>query len=238
MNNFNFSKEMVYGKKHLDTLIFDIDKYNMYSTVKNIFNSDLSLLHTTSTKNYPLLTKDMLGKDSHTEFHELFYSTLNNGWSELVDKYNLFIKEVIAPYLGLNEFLYQKYPTFRVHLPDNKAMSMKHYDSDEKHTHPKGEINFIYALTDMYDTNTIWVEKMPRLEEYLPVTLKQGEGICFNGNICSHINKINKTGKTRVSFDFRILPLNYYNPNSVLQSVTTKIKYIEDSYYVRYKIHN
>ena len=51
------------------------------------------------------------------------------------------------------------------------------------------------ALTDMYDTNTIWVEKMPRLEEYLPVTLKQGEGICFNGNICSHINKINKTGK-------------------------------------------
>ena len=76
----------------------------------------------------------MLGKDSHTEFHELFYNIPNNGWSELVDKYNLFIKEVIAPYLGLNEFLYQKYPTFRVHLPDNKAMSMKHYDSDEKHT--------------------------------------------------------------------------------------------------------
>ena len=34
MNNFNFSKEMVYGKKHLDTLIFDIDKYNITLLLK------------------------------------------------------------------------------------------------------------------------------------------------------------------------------------------------------------
>ena len=107
MNNFDFSTEMVYGKKHLDTLLFNTEKYNMYSIVENIFENDLSLLHTTSTKKYPLLTKDMLGKDSHTEFHKLFYSTLNNGWSELVDKYNLFIKDIIGPYLHLNEFLYK-----------------------------------------------------------------------------------------------------------------------------------
>ena len=66
MNNFNFPEEMVYGRKHLDTLLFDTNKYNMDSTVKNIFNSDLSLLHSISTKNYPLLTKYMLVKDSHT----------------------------------------------------------------------------------------------------------------------------------------------------------------------------
>ena len=33
----------------------------------------------------------------------------------------------------------------------------------------------------MYDTNTIWVEKMPRLQEFQPVILKQGECMCFNG---------------------------------------------------------
>jgi hypothetical protein len=235
MNTFNFSEEMVYGKKHLDTLLFNTEKYNMYSTVENLFQCDLSKLHTTSTQDYPVLTTDMLGKDSHTEFHKLFYSTLNNGWTELVDKYNLFIKEVISPYLHLNEFLYQKYPTFRIHLPNNTAICIKHYDSDELHKHPKGEINFIYALTDMYDTNTIWVEKMPRLEEFLPIHLKLGECICFNGNICNHVNKINKTGKTRISFDFRILPLNYYNPDSLLQSVTTQSKYIEGGYYLRFK---
>ena len=108
MNTFNFSEEMVYGKKHLDTLLFNTEKYNMYSTVENLFQCDLSKLHTTSTQDYPVLTTDMLGKDSHTEFHKLFYSTLNNGWTELVDKYNLFIKEVISPYLHLNEFLYHK----------------------------------------------------------------------------------------------------------------------------------
>ena len=73
----------------------------------------------------------------------------------------------------------------------------------------------------MFDTNTIYVEKMPRLEEYKPILLKAGECICFNGNKCSHHNKINKTGSTRVSWDFRVLPLNYYNEHTDLQSVTT-----------------
>ncbi len=41
--------------------------------------------------------------------------------------------------------------------------------------------------------------------------LDKGECMSFNGNKCSHYNKINKTGKTRLSFDFRILPLNYNN---------------------------
>ena len=35
----------------------------------------------------------------------------------------------------------------------------------------------------------------------------------FNGGECIHGNKTNNTGKTRVSFDFRILPLENYNPD-------------------------
>ena len=39
--------------------------------------------------------------------------------------------------------------------------------------------------------------------------------ISFNGNNCDHYNEINKTGLTRMSFDFRVFPLNYYDENPV-----------------------
>ena len=83
----------------------------------------------------------------------------------------------------------------------------------------------------MYDTNTLYVETMPRLEEYEPILLKAGNCICFNGNKCKHFNKINKTGKTRVSFDFRVLPLKYYNKLYSVKSITTKQKFIKGGYY-------
>ena len=89
----------------------------------------------------------------------------------------------------------------------------------------------------MYDTNTVQVEKMPLLDEYEPILLNAGETICFNGNKCRHHNKINKTGKTRVSWDFRVLPLNYYNENGNGVTASTNKKYIEDSYYERYKLN-
>ena len=58
----------------------------------------------------------------------------------------------------------------------------------------------------MFDSNTLKVEKMPRSGEFVDIEMKQGECISFNGNICDHYNEINKTGKTRMSFDFRSPP--------------------------------
>ena len=37
--------------------------------------------------------------------------------------------------------------------------------------------------------------------------LSDREFIVFNGNKCIHGNKLNDTGKTRVSLDFRIIPI-------------------------------
>ena len=122
-------------------------------------------------------------------------------------------------------------------LPNNVAVVINHHDSDELHKHPTGEVNFVMALTNMFDTNTINVEKMPRLEEYVKTqNLNAGETICFNGNKCNHNNEINKTGFTRVSFDFRVLPLNYYQSNYEKTSASTNTKYIEGGYYKKMTI--
>ncbi len=224
---------MMYGKKHLQKLSFDKSKYDFVSIVSKLFDCELNDIHNWTDTKYDFFGPDMLGKDTHTEFHKAFYSKLDSGWEELTELYNKFASEVILPYLGLEEAMLQVYPNFRVQLPDNVAVVVEHYDSDSKHHHPNGEINFIVALTDMFDTNTIWTEKDCRFRNFVPLEQKAGECTSFGGNTHKHFNKINKTGVSRVSFDFRILPLNYYNPNTSLESVTKKQKYVEGGYYKR-----
>lgn len=233
MTEFNFTEEMVFKKKHLDILNFKKEDCKLYKLVEDLFGYELSQSHNNSEEKYELFTE--LGKDSHTVYHRKFYDRINNGWPEFTDEYTRFIKETILPYMGLKEALYQQYPNFRIHLPNNRAIVVKHYDSDEKHRHPPGEVNFVYALTDMFDTNSIYTETMPRSGEYTNIKLEQGQCICFNGNLCSHYNDINVTGQTRVSFDFRILPLNLYKPEYGKDSVTKHIKYVEGGYYRRIK---
>lgn len=228
--NFDFPTEM--KKKHLKKVDFNQKEYDLAKIVTSHFNYDLSEAHLHCLK-YPVFKE--LGKDSHTIFHRNFYDKIDSGWSEFTETYHSLLSEVVLPFLGLKEALIQKYPSFRVQLPDNVAIVVKHYDADEKHNHPKGEINFIYALTDMFATNTVKVEKMPRSDEYVDLNLNQGELICFNGNLCSHYNVINQEGKTRMSFDFRILPLNYYQKDNQQITVTTGKKYIEGEYYIRMK---
>jgi len=234
MTSFDFCKDLVYGKKHLSLLSFEKENYDLYEEVQNLFQYQLDEAHLNQEEKYDLFTE--IGKDSHTVYHKKFYSKLDSqeGWESFVSKYNSFVEEVVLPHLGLEEALVQVYPSFRVHLPDNVAVVVKHHDSDPNHLHPFGEINFIYALTDMYETNTVKVEKMPRSGQFQDLNLKQGECISFNGNLCDHYNEINKTGKTRMSFDFRILPLNYYNENNTSSSVTTNKKYVEGGYYKRF----
>ena len=231
--SFDFVSEMVYGRKHLKKLDTLDDKYNMVKTVEDHFDYALNEAHKHTDIKYPLFKE--LGKDSHTVFHRKFYEKIDSGWPEFEEKYYALMSEIVLPYLGLEEALVQKYPSFRVQLPENVAVVINHFDSDENHGHPVGEINFIYALTDMFGTNTEKVEKMPRLNEYESLELKKGELISFNGNLCSHHNMINKEGKTRMSFDFRILPLNYYDDKYDRITVTKGAKYVEGGYYVRMK---
>lgn len=214
-------------------LKYDLSKYNFIEQVTNLFNHPLNNLHNIAQNEYSLFTE--IGKDSNTEFHQMFYSKLNTGWDDIYDTYKKFVSNVVLPYLNLDEALYQVFPTFRVQLPNNVAVVQKHYDSDSEHKHPKGEINFIVALTDMFESNAVWIESEPRMEDYHPMELKTGEFVCFNGNRCDHFNQVNKTGKTRVSFDFRILPLDKYNPNYNAITATKKTKFCEGGYYARIK---
>jgi len=47
-----------------------------------------------------------------------------------------------------------------------------------------------------------------------------GETIEWDGSNCRHGNKPNNTGKTRVSFDFRILSREIYDTSTPKKSIT------------------
>ena len=126
MSSFNYQKEMIFGNKHLQKLSFDKKKYDFVKIITNIFNKELCKIHTWTDTTYPFFGPDMLGKDSHTEFHDAFYKKIHDGWDEFVDLYEDFIRNVVLPYLGLDEALFQVCPNFRVHLPDNVAVVVEH----------------------------------------------------------------------------------------------------------------
>ena len=95
---------------------------------------------------------------------------------------------------------------------------------------------FILPITKMFGTNTIYFEKYPNskinYDDYLNVELNDNELGSYYFNKCYHYNRINKTGKSRISLDFRIIPFSKYN-NSVKLSETYKTKLVIGDYFIK-----
>lgn len=204
--------------------------YDFVKIIRELFGvKELEDIHQSTSEEYK--EQFQVGKDSSTVFHTKFYDKYRAGWGELQSLYDLFIRNVIAPDIK-EDFLYQKFPTFRVHLPGNVAVGAFHNDAE--FSHPKGEMNFIIPLTNSDGTASVWVESEPGKKDFEPIEMVVGRLIYFNGNELTHGNKMNETDKTRVSMDFRILPISKYHPEESQESVTRKTKFVEGEYYNRF----
>jgi len=213
---------------------YDIEKYNFQKIVQDNFEvSDLNRLHDYLEKEY--LVKDGvsgLGNDTHSRFHNMFYKRLNSDWEDFDNAWESFLRGVIKPFFSNEEeIIYQAYPSFRIQYPSSKAVTTWHYDSDENHKHPLGEINIMVPITKMFSTNAVWRESLPGVGDFYPMELEPGDVAIWDGNRCRHGNKANDTGLTRVSFDFRVLPSASYDQEHNAGSATTGKKFIVGEYY-------
>lgn len=212
---------------HLRCVHYNNDLYDFRSNLRDCFQvENLDQLHNIGED----VQFDTFGSDTDTWYHKQFYSYVSsyNG-AHMKQKYFQLVREVILPYLGINQALVQTFPSFRIQLPEKRAVAHPH--TDYELNHPYGEINFTYAFTDMYETNTIVIETSPGNNQYKRIILDENNIMSFNGNQCRHYNDINKTGKTRVSMDFRVLPLNYFNPDNVKNSYSSSRKFSDGGYY-------
>ncbi len=220
-------------KQHEGTQFYDKEKYNFRSLVEEALELPHSNRSLESLRyEYEPFTME---NNSDTVLHKKFYDKLRAGWPEFHATYDSFVEEVIVPIYGSRDFIYQTTPTFRVHLVGNWVVPEFHCDSQSGYNHPDGEINIQIAVTDMYGTNATWAESVPDLGDYAPMEMFWNQFTIFNGNECRHGNKINKSDITRVSFDFRILPLQHYEPAAAGESGTTKMRFIVGEYYKELK---
>ena len=213
---------------------YDLEKYGFVSLFEELFGrKDLDNLHLDLDKEYEFFSQP--GSDSDTKFHTVFYDKMRAGWPEFLKLYKLFIKDVIAPITGAtDELIYQKWPSFRVHLPNNVAVGGWHKDGD--YNHPTGEINFILTLTKMFESNATIAESEPGTMDFRQLALDPGQVVQFNGNQCIHGNLPNRTGVTRVSFDFRVMLPEQYNAAHELTSLSKGNKFLIGHYYEVMKV--
>ena len=121
--------------------------------------------------------------------------------------YHRFVAEIIRPAHG-EPILYQACPTPRLLFADAGGASggeaRFHRDSD--YGHDRAEVNYTVALTPIFASNAIWIESAPEAADYAPIELRPGEYARFDGASLRHGAVTNETGRSRVSFDFRVVP--------------------------------
>lgn len=186
---------MAYVNKPIEVIDYPEHWFKFSGSVKRMVNYELSSLHK-EWRPAALHTRD---NDQATPYHILFYSKFYH----IEDYYRKFIKCIVEPHVG-EEVVFQRVPTFRIQFPGNVAVGEPHKDSD--YNHPSEAINFWLPLTDVNKHNGIWTADGP-------ITCKYGQLVVFDGANIEHWNNPNKSNKTRVSFDFRVIPKSKFKPS-------------------------
>ena len=211
----------------LKTIKYNTELYKFRKQISSWFGDvELSKLH--EIKEYEHFERE---NDQSTIWHEKFYDMIRR--DEIFDdSYRRFLKDVIKPRYN-EQIVYQKIPTFRVHLPGNVSVGEfhkdKHYRNVEWAEKVK-ETNYYVPLTKAYGTNTIWAESEEDKGDFQPFNSDYGECIEWDASNLKHGNKDNITNVTRVSFDFRVIPKSRYIDSSHL-TINTKIPFGIGGYY-------
>lgn len=210
--------------------------YNFGNALKNLYSLDvLEELHNSDEDMRPFIDAD-IGRDSHSEFHRIFYTNIKLSESPIRILWDRFCTEAVKEIFPEEQpLIIQALPNLRIHIPGAQAVHRWHCDSDKDHRHPLGEVNIILAITNMFETNSVWRESSPNKGDYVPFNLSAGDMVLWNGNTCIHGNKKNTTNQTRISLNFRVIPKLKYQESQTngwsKKSVTTSTKFAIGDYY-------
>ena len=112
---------------------------------------------------------------------------------------------------GQETLWYACVPTIRVQTPSEEQATIRPH-VDGMYDLPDGSINFWVPLTALNSTSTLWVESVPGLEDFHPLT----GATRFDGRRCLHFTLPNHSSRTRVSLDFRCIPGALHEPDGRL----------------------
>ena len=202
----------------LNKLSYSTDDYDFKSII-------CEYLNTPQLDNISFEQKITRENNQSTEYHKRFYSSLDND-NKLKSLYDDFISNVIKNLFD-EEIIYQVTPTFRLQAIDNVSVFAFHKDTE--YGHSDKTINFFLPITKCYDTNALWVESGSSFE---PMECDYGDLITFDAVNLLHGNKVNKTGKSRISLDFRVMKMVDYCETSK-QTLSKNRRLILGDYYTK-----
>jgi len=221
-------------------LTYSTKEFPFQETLKEVlgFEGDLTQAHTLiygSTK-WDQIT---FQNDTSTEFHTRYYKSPR--YSELIQLYHRFLQEWLLPQLEEDEYIVQKEPSFRIHIPNNTALGKRGDEQDNEmiglhcdgdYNHPETEMNYMLTITGQSDTNSCYTESEPGKGDFHPINIQYGEVFRFYGNRCRHYNKRNISAVTRISFDFRVIPASKYEEQAT-SAIHSGRKFVVGGYYMR-----
>jgi hypothetical protein len=217
-------------------------EFPFQETLKQVleFEGDLQNAHTIiqDSTSWDQIT---FQNDTSTEFHTRYYKSPR--YPEIIQLYHRFLQEWLLPQLKEEEYIVQKEPSFRIHIPNNTALGKRgdeedtemiglHCDAD--YNHPATEMNYMLTITGQSDTNSCYTESEPGKGDFHPINIEYGEVFRFYGNRCRHFNKRNSSNRTRISLDFRIIPASQYEEKDTV-AIHSGRKFVVGGYYMRMK---
>ena len=173
---------------------YDKEKYNFTNFFQELYDQDdLENLHLKSEDYIEYSDRLSLGvlSDFETDLHKKFYQKIKQD-NTFKREYCKLIKDIFDNFFPEEDvMIYQTFPSVRFQFPESVSVP-PHKDSDNLSNHPLGEKNFLIPITEMKNTNTIFIETEPDKKDFKNIDLKSGELFFFNGNTCTHFNKNNK----------------------------------------------
>ena len=214
-------------KNSINIIKYDIENYPFF----NIVSKWLDIQHLSKLHNVKKYDRFVRKNDQSTDWHKSFYKKIrqDEGFNII---YKEFLRNVIKPRYS-EVIVYQKIPTFRVHLPGNVAVGEFHKDKDYRNGEWAAKVretNYFLPLTKAYNTNTVWTESEEDKADFKPIEANYGDCVEWDASNLTHGNKENTTGESRVSFDFRIIPISRYI-NSDHNTINTKTSFSIGGYY-------
>ena len=205
---------------HGSVLTYDVTDFDFPGVVAGILGADdLETLHRLNRRNDPT------HHDQDSDDHSIFYRE----YDSVRGLYDRFLREWILPLYG-EDLAVQRVPTFRVHRPGGVAVSSFH--TDAQYNHQPATMNYWLPLTRAFGTNSMWIEDAAGTDTYSPAVVSPGEVFRFDAVNNRHGNYPNETDVSRVSFDFRAMPLRDFVDHG-LSTVNANRRMDLEGYYRR-----
>lgn len=189
---------------------------------------DIGLLHRSVCM--PVLKH---GTDQRTPIHKEVYAEYDRDRSELKDSYRDLQREWVGELrkrYSIEEWAVQRFPSLRVHFPNNVSVFEFHRDSD--YEHPLGEINHFLSINRSHCSAALHIEEELGWSNYVPLELDPGQSAIINTSIFKHGDFENHEGYTRVSIDFRAIPVEALERHGSRRSITKGKSFDCDDYFI------